>query len=193
MVIDYQKTREDLITRRREIMERQKLILAERAKLDNESQGLQQELVSVDTMLEGLSFMQPGSPPPDFEDLGFGQKVEAILKQTPIHLFPTQIRDELVEKGTKGSSPKNLLISIHNVLTRNERFLDVREVEGRNAYKWKTVDMAGPYPIASDIPLPPRRRRRRGAFTGAAYLTTDSLGLRKHLAAQSEDPAKKKE
>src|SRR5262249_45229340 len=54
-------------------------------------------------------------------------------------LFPTQIRDELVAKGTKGSSPKNLLISIHNVLSRNEKSLDVKEVDGRYAYKWKIL------------------------------------------------------
>lgn len=137
MTMDYEKTRQDLISRRREISERQKAIIGERASLDKEYQELQQELVSVDHMLEGLSFMQPGSTPPDFEDLGFGQKVEVILKQTPIHLFPTQIRDELVDKGTKGSSPKNLLISIHNVLSRIERSLDVKEVDGRSAYKWK--------------------------------------------------------
>lgn len=145
-------------------MERQKTILSEKAKLDSENQVLQQELVSVDTMLEGLSYMQPGSPPPDFEDLGFGQKVETILKHTPVHLFPTQIRDELVEKGTKGSSPKNLLISIHNVLSRNEKFLDVKEVEGRNAYKWN------PFPIESGISLPPRRRSRRNPFRNAARI-----------------------
>ncbi|OAI57613.1 hypothetical protein AYO50_01245 [Acidobacteria bacterium SCGC AG-212-P17] len=151
MTMDYEKTRQDLISRRREISERQKAIIGERASLDKEYQELQQELVSVDHMLEGLSFLQPGSTPPDFEDLGFGQKVEVIMKQTPIHLFPTQIRDELVDKGTKGSSPKNLLISIHNVLSRIEKSLDVKEIDGRSAYKWKesppvqnrSADLAG--------------------------------------------------
>src|SRR5205823_7599790 len=143
MTIDYQKTQKDLIARRHEISERQKAIIADKARLDKEYQELQQELVSVDHMLEGLNFMKPGSPPPDFEDLGFAAKVEMILKQTPIHLFPTQIRDELVEKGTKGSSPKNLLISIHNVLTRNEKFLDVQEIDGRSTYKWKHLGDSG--------------------------------------------------
>lgn len=139
MTLDYEKTKQDIVNRRHGILERQKAIAVDKAKLDEENQKLQQELIGLDTMMEGLNFMQPGAPPPDFEELGFGEKVEVILKQTPVHLFPTQIRDELIAKGTKGSSPKNLLISIHNVLGRIEKNLDIKEVDGRHCYKWRTT------------------------------------------------------
>lgn len=141
MTIDYEKTQQELASRRREISERQKTILQQKADLDKEYQELQQELVTVDHMLEGISFMKSDGPPADYELMGFGEKIETILKQTPVHLFPTQIRDELMEKGTKGSSPKNLLISIHNVLARIEKNLDVKEVDGRYCYKWKSAEI----------------------------------------------------
>lgn len=178
MTIDYEKTKQDLIARRREIGERQKAILSEKAKLDSENQELQQELISVDHMLEGLNFMQPGSPPPDFEELGFGEKVEIILKQTPIHLFPTQIRDELISKGTKGSNPKNLLISIHNVISRIEKFLDVKEIDGRSAYKWKAAEIAGLHPptdLGARIPSSLRGGRRRPGIGAKILWGTSGL------------------
>ncbi len=63
--------------------------------------------------------------------------IRRMLQQTTIHLLPTQIRDSLIAAGVTGSSPKNLLIGVHNVLSRLEPFLETSEINGRTAYRWK--------------------------------------------------------
>ena len=63
--------------------------------------------------------------------------IRHILQQTQAHLLPTQIRDALTAVGITGSSPKNLLIGVHNVLSRFGCFLETTEINNRPAYRWK--------------------------------------------------------
>jgi hypothetical protein len=134
--VDYQKTREDALRRRLELTERLTKISEERVVLQTEMEQKQRELAAIDQILEGLDFY--GSDVPlEGEPSGMADHIRRLLQQTPVHLLPTQIRDALTAVGITGSSPKNLLIGVHNVLSRLELFLETTEINGRPAYRWK--------------------------------------------------------
>lgn len=88
------------------------------------------------------------TPPPGYVPQGLTEEIRTILGLTTVHLTPTQIRDSLIERGFKGSgsSPKNLLINVHTVLSRlwDARELDIVERDGKPAYKKKRVGMEPP-------------------------------------------------
>ncbi len=65
------------------------------------------------------------------------EHIKRVLQQTTIPLLPTQIRDSLKAVGISGSSDKNLLISVHTVLSRLKADLVASEQDGKTAYKWK--------------------------------------------------------
>src|SRR5260370_37303510 len=85
----------------------------EKARLDDEAKQIQVEMVALDQILEGVSYMQAGELPDDFEDLGFREQIERVLAaHAPKYMLPTQIRESLEAAGTTGSTPRNLLISV---------------------------------------------------------------------------------
>jgi hypothetical protein len=75
------------------------------------------------------------TPPPGYVPEGLTAEIRKILGLTTVHLTPTQIRDSLVQRGFSNEKPKNLLISVHTVLGRIEKELDVIERDGKAAYK----------------------------------------------------------
>lgn len=75
------------------------------------------------------------APPPGYEPEGLTTEIRKILSLTTVHLTPMQIRDALIKRGFRHSSPKNLLISVHTVIGRLENDLDFVEREGKRAYK----------------------------------------------------------
>ncbi|MGA9806807.1 MAG: hypothetical protein WBQ56_03860 [Candidatus Sulfotelmatobacter sp.] len=127
--MDYKKTREDAQWRREKVMERLFTINEERA-------ALQRELAAIDQILEGLDIYQSDAPL-EGEASGVSDHVRRLLQQTPVPLLPTQIREALTAIGITGSSRKNLLISVHNVLSRLDRYLETTEINNRPAYRWK--------------------------------------------------------
>jgi hypothetical protein len=140
--VDYQKTREDALRRRLELTERLTKISEDRVILQTEMEKKQRELAAIDQILEGLDFYA-SDVPLEGEPSGMADHIRRLLQQTPVHLLPTQIRDALTAVGIMGSSPKNLLIGVHNVLSRLEFFVETTEINGRPAYRWKReVDRA---------------------------------------------------
>jgi hypothetical protein len=181
-MIDYEQTKADALQQKAKLVERQQEIAKEKSRLDEELQSIQRQLIGLDQILEGLD-VATLQVPPDIEPMGFTDHIRMILQQTTVHLLPTQIRDSCLNAGFKGSSLKNLLISVHNVLERDHANLDEKQIEGKTAYKWKTtVQIARPrlaelvknYPAIEPPPgytprtLGPaiRRRRRNAAFYG---------------------------
>ena len=134
--MDYIKTREDALRRQEELTERLTKIFEERRALQEEMEKKQRERAAIDLILEGLDFFDSDAPL-EGEPSGMADKIRRLLQQTPVHLLPTQIRDVLTAGGITGSSPKNLLIGVHNVLARLEPFLETSEINGRPAYRWK--------------------------------------------------------
>jgi hypothetical protein len=134
--MDYIKTREDALRRRQELTERLTKIAEERVVLQTEMEQKQRELAAIDQILEGLDFYESDAPL-EGEPSGMADHIRRILQQTPVHLLPTQIREALIAVGVTGSSPKNLLIGVHNVISRLEAFLEMIEINGRPAYRWK--------------------------------------------------------
>src|SRR5437899_10232836 len=117
MALDYEKTREEAKSRKAELMVRALAITAEKEQLEAEMKQIKRELSGLDHILEGVEFMT-SEVPPDFEPPGFTDKIRKMLSETTVPLQPTQIRDGLEAVGVKGSSSRNLLISVHTVLER---------------------------------------------------------------------------
>jgi len=151
--MDYIKTREDALRRRQELTERLTRIFEERVVLQSELERNQRELATIDLILEGLDFNESDAPL-EGEPSGMADHIRRLLQQTPVHLLPTQIRDVLTAAGITGSSPKNLLIGVHNVLSRLELFLETTEINGRTAYRWKR-DSAAKKGISGSEQIPP--------------------------------------
>jgi len=135
-MFDYTKTREDALRRKQELANREQGIAAQKQKLEEESAQIKRELIGLEQILEGLDFMSNDTPP-DLEEVGFTDQIRGILNMTNSHLVPTQIRDALMNAGVTGSSPKNLLISVHTVLGRIKDELDVIDRDGKPAYRVK--------------------------------------------------------
>lgn len=136
-MLDYTKTREDALRRRQELTIRQQQIVKQKQQLEEESAQIKRELIGLEQILEGLDFMSNDTPP-DLEEVGFTDQIRRILGTTSSYLVPTQIRDALQQAGVTGSSPKNLLISVHTVLNRIQDELETTQTaEGKTAYRGK--------------------------------------------------------
>ena len=149
--MDFDKTRTEIRARQETLKARQVDIVAERKRLDEETMKIQWELAGLDQMLEGID-VAVSNTPPDLEELGFTDKVRKILQDTKTALVPTQIRDLLMMQGVTGSSPKNLLILVHGVLTRIEKELIVGE---RNDGKTTYIAKPNPKPAVKAVIAPP--------------------------------------
>jgi len=134
--MNYGQTRKDALRRRKELSERLEEISEEAIALQAEKQNMQRELAAVDLILEGVDIYRSDAPL-EGESSGVADHVRRLLQQTPVPLLPTQIRDFLESAGITGSSRRNLLIGVHNVLTRLELYLETVEINGRPAYRWK--------------------------------------------------------
>jgi hypothetical protein len=134
--MDYARTRLDALQRRQELTERLTKILEERVALETEMEKKKRELAAIDQILEGLDLNESDAPL-EGEPSGMADHIRRMLQQTPVHLLPTQIREALIAVGVTGSSPKNLLIGVHNVLSRLDPFLETILINGRPAYIWK--------------------------------------------------------
>ncbi|SPF31624.1 hypothetical protein SBA1_100080 [Candidatus Sulfotelmatobacter kueseliae] len=77
------------------------------------------------------------TPPPGYVPQGLTEEIRTILSITTVHLTPMEIRDSLITRGFKASSPKNLLINVHTVISRlhDARELSVAQKDGKPAYK----------------------------------------------------------
>jgi hypothetical protein len=172
-MMDYEKSKLDAVAKREALTLRQREIAAEKAKLDEESAAIQRQLIGLDQIIEGLDVATLQAPP-DLEPIGFTEHIKNVLQNTTVHLLPTQIRDSCLNAGFTGSSLKNLLISVHNVLDRIHDNLDEKQVEGKKAYKWKTT-----------IPTPAETLRRirrhapnRGIFSSQVSIDAVNSALK---------------
>lgn len=125
----------------------------QRYRLLDKKRAIEKRLAMVQQEIEGLRFL--GNPearlplPPRVSELGLQNAVRLVLERAyPIPLPPTQIRNTLTDAGLIGSSPKNLLISVHTVLTRiKSELIEIPQADGRTAYRLKD-DPAG----KADVP-----------------------------------------
>jgi hypothetical protein len=87
------------------------------------------------------------APPAGYEPKGLTEEIRTVLKLTTVHLDPVQIRDSLIRRGFTSMTPRNLLISVHTVISRlwDARELDVIQRDGKPAYKRRLTlrDLAG--------------------------------------------------
>jgi hypothetical protein len=65
------------------------------------------------------------TPPPGYVPQGLTEEIRTILTLSVAHLDAMQIRDALILRGFKHTSPRNLLINVHTVLGRIKNELDV--------------------------------------------------------------------
>jgi hypothetical protein len=148
-MIDYNKTRDDAAQRKAELVERQQRLAVEINKLAMEAEENRRELIGLDQILDGLDFVS-GDVASDSMPIGFTDNIRKLLKETPVPLIPTQIRDSLQARGIVGSSAKNLLINVHKVLERIEpELIASTTTDGKTAYKHK----AGIRPSRNQAPV----------------------------------------
>jgi len=135
-MIDYKRTRNDVLDRKRKLEIRLDKIHGQRSRLQSQLEVTQRELAALDQILDALDFRESDAAI-EGEPSGMADHIRRRLQQTTAPLLPTQIRDFLMAVGIRGSSPKNLLIGVHNVISRLEVFLETTEINGRPAYRWK--------------------------------------------------------
>jgi len=119
--------------------------------LQGEGFEVQREMIGIDNALEAMDFVKQEDDVEYVENTeapGFTEQIKQILVQSNMPLLPTQIRDALLTAGHKGSSLKNMLISVHAVLRRLEPFLEEAQIDGRRAYRWAKIGRA----FASESP-----------------------------------------
>jgi hypothetical protein len=111
-------------------------------------------------------------PLPGYEPEGMTQEIRLILGLTTTPLTPTEIRDALVARGFKNeSSPKNLLIAVHTVLSRIKDELETVERDGKTAYRGKRI------PIHTT--LIPRAKIVPGSFAEKFFAEDDAKKRKK--------------
>ena len=143
-------------------------------------------------IIEGLSELSEEeraelAPPEGYIPQGLTDEIRTILSLTTVHLVPTQIRDSLIVRGFRASSPKNLLVNVHTVLSRlhDARELDVIEKDGKPAYKMRTdiwhVDAIGKSDAEREALLhkPPRARTAPGSLAAQRFAEEDAKQRRK--------------
>lgn len=135
-MLDYANTRKAAVHSRRQLSERLSQSLDELAGLQAKIEQVRRELATVDQILEAIDFLD-AAPPLEGEPSGMADHIRRTLQQTTTHLLPTQLRDLLLAAGVTSSSPKNLLIGVHNVISRLEPYLETKEINGRAAYRFK--------------------------------------------------------
>lgn len=135
-MMDHNRTRAEVERRKAELLGRQEQIPQEIRKLSDEMEFNKRQLIGIEQILEGLSFMDSDTPYVP-ESFGLTDSVRQILSDTTVPLVPTQIRDALEAKGIMGSTSKNLLINVHKVVERIEDELIKSTRDGKTAYKRK--------------------------------------------------------
>jgi hypothetical protein len=136
VMLDYANTRKAAVDSRRKLSERLSQSLDELAGLQAKIEQVRRELATVDQILEAIDFLD-AAPPLEGEPSGMADHIRRTLQQTTTHLLPTQLRDLLLAAGVTSRSPKNLLIGVHNVLSRLEPRLETKQINGRMAYRWR--------------------------------------------------------
>lgn len=134
LTMDYETTLENAKARLQELAK-------QRDTIDREMQGLMR-------IIEGaqisVSPREPVDLPPivaDSDAEGFTKTVRLILARSMTPLAPTEVRDALEMMGVEASSPKVLLIQVHNTLRRLFEQGEIEQVprDGKMAYRMLTV------------------------------------------------------
>jgi hypothetical protein len=181
-MMDHNRTRAEVERRKAEILERQQQIPQEIKTLSEEMEFNKRQLIGIEQILDGLSFMDSDTPYVP-ESFGLTDSVRQILSDTTVPLVPTQIRDALEAKGTTGSSSKNLLINVHKVLERIDQELEKTTTpEGKTAYKrttpWMANSLARLYGRA--IPIPEYNAPRTLADLASTAAPVPESGIANH-------------
>ena len=119
-------------------------LVAQRDLIDREIEALSRIVEGARIATQPPSHWDPDNPawvpktPPEPEPAGFTDSVRLILQRSGTPLLPTEIRGALETLGIEGTSPKNLLIHVHKVLSRLYRSGEVEQVphDGRTGYTW---------------------------------------------------------
>lgn len=122
---------------------------AEIRKLRDQKLGYEKKIAEIDqridafeSILAGLRFL--GNPEVELplprrmnlDGLGMQEAILKILRRSPVPLSPIEIREIMMNSGLVGTSPKNLLISIHTAL--RQRIQDrVEEVAGPSGRQYR--------------------------------------------------------
>ena len=115
----------------------------EKRRLLDQKQAIDSRVAAIDQIIAGYEFL--GNPaaklslPREVNQLGLQDAVRAVFQRSRgIPLQPTAVRNALIDAGMYGSSPKNLLISVHTVINRiKDELEEVAQIDGKKAYTWK--------------------------------------------------------
>jgi hypothetical protein len=173
--MDYRHTLEDA-------QKRLQVLTEQRDAIDREIQGLLR-------IIEGAQIISSPPEPTDVpaipeaadaDPAGFTKTIRLILARSSTPLVPTEIRDSLEILGIEASSPKVLLIHVHNTLRRLFEKGEIEQVprEGKMAYRMLTAAdvfartmrqhpliallSTGSRPSSSPIPdIPPQKNAKK--------------------------------
>jgi hypothetical protein len=115
---------------------------AEIQKQQAEVAELHRQIETWEGILAGLRFIgNPEAEMPlprrmDLEGLGFKDAVLTVVYRSPMAMTPVEIREIMMMSGLAGTSPKNLLIQIHNALERADEIEKVNGPDGKPVYRF---------------------------------------------------------
>ena len=120
--------------------------------LASEREAIDREMQAIARIIEGAHLAsQPEEPliatltnaerTPEPEQLGVTDAVRLVLARAQVPLLPTEIRDALESMGIEASSPKVLIIHVHNVLRRLFEAGEIKQVprDGKMGYRTETL------------------------------------------------------
>lgn len=167
-MLDYEEARLQALARMKQLKSRETVIRSEQEKLDEELESVTREINGLNLILSGLEEVSDNRSP-EVDVPGITDHIRKILQWSTVHLLPTQIRDSCESVGIKGSSSKNLLITVHNVLDRLQPNLEMMEIQGKKAYRWKrspTLGLCGLVPPSGFLgtATPELQRQNRPAY-----------------------------
>ena len=132
--MDYKHTLEDAKARFQDLAQ-------QRDAIDREMQALMR-------IIEGAQIVTSPAEPISISPLtadsdaeGFTKTVRLVLARSRAPLIPTEVRDALDMMGVEASSPKVLLIQVHNTLRRLFEREEIEQVprDGKMAYRMLTI------------------------------------------------------
>lgn len=128
------------------LQDRKKELLNHKASLEN-------QIAAIDRAIESLVFLgNPHAAMPldhrEITDMGVQDAVRAIFRRSyPMSLMPTEIKNFFLSAGLYRP---NLLIEIHNAISRMGEDLEETKKGGKKAYRWNMRRKSEPGDIVGD-------------------------------------------
>ncbi len=135
--MDYSRVRDEIQGREKELQQRLAELEEQRKLIYREEERISKELGGLQKMEEGLSAAVNTENNVPKAGITLTDFVRVMLRATPDPLTPAEIRDICLQAGIGASSPRMLLITVHNTIRRMRSELRRVRLDGNFGYMSK--------------------------------------------------------